>query len=233
MNAVVKNLSTVSTFDEWIEKANRSIVTFKEDPFALSAASYRYWREGLGRFRDFDTLEVTDQDRTEGNAMRLYYRGRLVFGQLKNTSRQPVSEFRQKLWALCEGTGEITQNDIGLLYRLPYFYAEDQAHDRIFMDLPHYSMVHQTIADREETFTLQESVLISRRSREVTQYWLRGQNTPVPCMIAVAQDNPLRPLLENLLARDSVRFRANWHPQYMRGYHRGRSYWQLANPVWL
>lgn len=231
MNTVTVNLKELSTFDDWVSAAEKSVVKLNEDPFALAAASYRYWVEGKGRYRGFDTVEVQQQDRHRGNEMRCYYRGRLVFSQLRSTSPNPVSEFRQKLWGLCEGTIDLQQKDIGLLYRLPYFYAEDLAHDRIFLDLPSYTVIHTVAHDVTETFELQQQVLISRRSRDVHQYWLRTSATSVPCQISIAADNGLRPLLESVLHRGPVALRANWHPQYMRGYHRGRAYYQLGNPV--
>jgi len=226
-------MKTLSTFEDWIREAESApLLPFAEDPFALAAASYRYWVTGRGtRWRELNEAEVEGQDRERGSEMRRYYAGRLLWHRLRDTSGQPLSEFRQKLAGLIEGTYQLRHKDLGLLYRLPYFYAEDLAHDRIFGDpgvRNTRQQKHEALMDVTAKLELQEQVLISRRGRDLMQYWLRSDRADRPLAIVVAMDNPVRSLLESVLQRGPVMLTANWHPQYMRGYHRGQSYYQLG-----
>lgn len=230
-SVVVRN---VSLADSWLEtlrdprRGNTKPLTLNEDPLALSWASYRHWIMGGGRWPSFDILEVQDVDRRQGQAMRSYYRGRLTWQQLKN--RHELSSFRSRLAALLIDQEPLVEGDLGILYRLPYFWIEDQAHDRVFANRPVLSVLPVKHQDIETQLTLIETVLVSRRSRERIQFWFESDTGSVPVMLTVTEDNPLKTLLISLLDRGPVALRATLQPVHMRGYHREHVYYDLKNP---
>jgi hypothetical protein len=142
-------------------------------------------------------------------------------------SKQPMSEFRKKLYGLLIGKTGLKKKDIGLLYRLPYFYVEDTALDQVIAqtESPKSALAQDTIAG---TFNLIQRVQVSRRSMESVQFWLRHHKKTAPFMIAVKADNPMLPLLESILER-GLPISATAHFKIHRGYHRNRGFYQLGN----
>jgi hypothetical protein len=198
---------------------------FKDDPVALTWASYRaYLNSPAVRWADFDTVVVTVHDRAVAQEIRSYYTGRILMDAMKST--QPMSEFRKKLYGLLIGETGLKKKDIGLLYRLPYFYAEDTALDQVIAQTQ--SATPLLVSDLAGTFTLIKRILVSRRSGEFVQFWLQHHKRPEPFMILVKTDNPLLPLLEGILA-NPVKLSATAHFETHRGYHRNRYFHQLAN----
>jgi hypothetical protein len=120
-----------------------------------------------------------------------------------------VSEFRRKLSLLVNNQLKITTAEIGLLHRLPYFYAEDLALDEI-------TRVTESVArspgDEIETlsgtFQLLKRVLRSRRSGEHYQYWFTSNLSPAAYLLSVKSDNPLRTLIESMLTLPSLQLKA-------------------------
>jgi hypothetical protein len=207
------------------------VIKLPDDPIALGCASYRLGLKGLGQYHDFDNLAVQSEDREMAQNIRNYYRAKITWQMLKNTNEQrPVSEFRRKLMGIIERTHDITQADIGILYRIPYFYVEDREHDAIFADLPEYSIVQTPAKNLESTMTLTRRVQVLRRTRSVTQYWFSVENTVVPCMATIDNQNVLRHLFDSIVDRGPVRLEAHWYPKTLWGSQgRDRDYYQLAH----
>ena len=231
MNILAHKTVWLDEFNELEHTKSCKAITLPDDPIALGCASYRLAQAGQGQYSDLDTVIVTPEDRSMALDIRNYYRAKITWQMLKNTDQQrPVSEFRRKLMGIIEGTHEITQADVGILYRVPYFYVEDCQHDEIFADLPAYSIVPTPGRDIESIMTLSHRVTVLRRSRGVTQYWFRVENTVVPCCATIDNQNVLRHLFDSIVSRGPVELQANWHAKVMPG---GpgpdRAYYQLAH----
>lgn len=226
----IDNTDTDALAELFAEKPAK-IVQFEDDPIALSCASYRLGQAGYGQYHDFDMMKPEPEDRQQALNIRNYYRAKITWQMLKNTNEQrPVSEFRRKLMGIIENNYDITQSDLGILYRIPYFYQEDTEHDAIFADLPQYEIIRTLGKDIEETFVLTRQVSVMRRSRDTMQYWLRAEKTIVPCMIVIDSKNTLKPLLDSVLSRGPVRLEANWYPKKLwGGQGRDREYYQLGS----
>jgi hypothetical protein len=200
-------------------------MTFADDPVALAWAAYRvYLANPANRWADFDDVEVNEQDRAQAQEIRSYYTGRILMDTMK--SNQPMSEFRKKLYGLLIGETGLKKKDIGLLYRLPYFYAEDTALDQVIAQTQSASVMFSM--ELAGTFTLIKRILISRRSGDFVQFWLQHHKRSEPFMIVVKTDNPLLSLLEGIL-ENPVKLSATAHLKTHRGYHRNRHYHQLGN----
>ena len=207
-------------------------ISFKDDPIALSCASYRHWLSHPGtRWLDLDAVTVTHEDRTTASKIREYYRGRITWSQLKYGGT--LSDFRSKLGKLVCGDLNITKNELGLIYRLPYFYAEDCAMDRVIEqtsdDVTKNKIIGINLGQIDGTYRLIERIFKSRRSRESVDFWLMSDLCRSPCLISVDHQNPLLSMLTGVLAQDNIRLRSYLFPKQHRGYHRARAYYQLGN----
>jgi len=174
------------------------LAEFKDDPVALACASYRYYcANSEDRWRNFDLVEVTDEDRAKAEDIRRYYSHKLTFEAL---TRPIVSQFRTKLGAFLSGNHKLTIGEQGMLYKLPYFYAED-----IMLD----SIVTQTVSAPEArdpklhriSLTPFTKILKARRGLETYQYWFKSHEG-YGCVLPVTSSNTLRSVIDSLMYRD-------------------------------
>lgn len=229
MGLIVKN----SLFDladlELLAKPDhpkQPLIEFKDDPVALACASYRYWIDAPHtRWVEFDQLTVIPQDRTKAEELKKYYRDRLMIEALTSTRNQPPSEFRQKLYKVITDCAELTQNDIGLLYRLPYFYQEDQDVDAV-MEQTKSVDIHQIGHNITGNFSLIKKVLRSRKHGDYHDYWMCREGDHAPYLVIVKSDNPLNSVWNSLLKRPVSLTGKIWTKQH-RGFHKRRQYYQL------
>jgi hypothetical protein len=200
-------------------------MTFADDPVAMAWAVYRLYLKNPGlRWADFNDVEVTAEDRSKAQEIRSYYTGRILMDTMK--SKQPMSEFRKKLYGLLIGETGLKKKDIGLLYRLPYFYVEDTDLDQVIAQTQ--SATVMPTAEIAGTFTLIKRILVSRRSGDYIHFWIQHHKKSAPFLIAIKADNPLLSLLTSVLA-NPVQLSAFAHIKMHRGYHRNRYFYQLGN----
>ena len=217
-----------------LKKKPPEVVEFNDDPVALSCASYEIYLKNPGaRWFDIRRVEATEEDRLKAQEIRRYYRDRIMMQSL--TASYPQSEFRQKLYGIVMGERPVYDDELGILYRLPYFYAEDTAIDRAI------EKTNPTIVSEEGfvgslfgsdvvgEYRLLERVLKGRRrGTETVQLWLESISTPHLYLIAVQSSNPLLPLLESVLARPT-QLKAHGYIKEHRGFHSGKQYMQLGS----
>lgn len=207
-------------------------LTLGDDPVALAWGSYQVFVRTNGAQRWYDIGEVTAdaECRVKAEEIRKYYRDRILLQTL--TTAQPLSEYRRRLYEILNGPTDIYNTDLGLLYRLPYFYVEDTALDRVIeqtnsiVDPERSSSMFgvETVAE----YTLLERVLQSRRRQEVVQFWLKSSADSHLYMIACLSNNPMLPLLESVLKRPTAL--KSWvFTKEHRGHHRGKHYFQLGS----
>lgn len=199
------------------------LLDLHEDPVALAWASYRRWRDNGNRWVDLHHLSTEPEDHAKSEEIRRYYADRIMISML---SKQNISEYRKKLYGVVTNTHQLAANDIGLLYRLPYFYVEDLAIDRVYEQTV---TADQRPAERiTGRFDVIEQILQSRRSGESTQLWLRAQGSNAAYMLLIKTNNPYHRLVTNLL-KSTVSLSAWAHVKTHRGYHRNWRYCQLAD----
>ena len=231
-----------SLLDDWLDAATsngenykvgappKRVIQFKQDPIACACASYRIWQENPARrWSDLDSVVVWQDDIEQAQALRKYYRERLVMSALKNVNRQ-VSEFRRKLGALVTDQLEITKDELGLLYRLPYFYAEDLDIDYVVANTANSREISPVPADSQPlvmTFLPLRKIFRSRRSAEVNQYWWTAEPGGIPFEFSVRTDNPLAGMIDGLFEREQVTLQHRVRPTSFRGYHADRWHYSL------
>ena len=201
-------------------------IKFNNDPVAAACASYRIWDNGKGtRWSELEDVKVLPEDEAKAHELKRYYRDRLVIESLKNTNGN-VSSFRKKLGALVTDQLVITKDELGLLYRLPYFYQEDQQVDKVMAKTvpAEQSLRGDTVT---ANFVLEEKVLRSRRSGDFYDYWFTSDHSPAAYRFTLKHDNNLRQFVESFMQK-SFRVQANLYTHYMRGFWRGRPYYGMV-----
>lgn len=230
MNHVSVLLDEFNDVEEDLKDLNTTttkIKVFKDDPVAMAVAVYRTHCEHPARgdrWSNLESAEISEQDRRTSVEIRKYYADRIVVSMLRNKN---VSEFRRKLYGVVTNSLQLEQNDIGLLYRLPYFYQEDLALDRVVEQTK--PAIDQGRTDRvRDKFTVIERVLRSRRAGDYSQFWMRSENSTAAFMLSVKYDNPYHRLITNLVEQ-SVSLSGWAHVKVHNGHNRGWRYYMLSD----
>lgn len=206
-------------------KSSEADMVFTEDPVALACASYRVFLETGIRWTDLTDVTVTDQDRVQAVDIRKYYSDRILLAAV--AAKGKMSEFRLKLYGLLIGQTGLKKRDVGLLYRLPHFYAEDTAMDQV-MEQTESATDSEPSRKLVGNFQVIRRIQVSRRSGETVQLWLQNDSSRVPYMIAAKLDNPFLTLVESVLKQPTA-LQAIAHLKHHRGHYRNRLYYQLGN----
>jgi hypothetical protein len=181
--------------------------TFSDDPLALSCASYRiYKNDPARRFVNIDTVKATQEDRNQAQAIRSHYSNVYTMKVLKG---RLLTEYQQKTAEFLSGLYHLTTDELGLLYKLPYFYEEDLALDMVTtktfsaeFTLPHLSEL------TEYTLTPLVEILKSRKGNEWTEFVYQDQNNHAVMIVVRAGDN-MAHMLRGLFRQPSIRVQAH------------------------
>jgi hypothetical protein len=177
--------------------------SFSDDPLALSCASYRlYKEEPQRRFTNIDLVNATSEDRVQAQSIRDYYNQRYTMRVLKG---RQLTEYQQKTAQFLSGLHHLTTEELGLLYKLPYFYEEDRALEQVVAQtvstefrLPHVSeMTEYTLVPLVEIFK-------SRKGGEFVEFVYQDQNNQAVMIIVRAGDNMVA-MLRGLFRQPSIK----------------------------
>lgn len=203
------------------------VVTFKDDPIALSWASYFVWLNRGHRWVDLNDVEAHEHDREMAAMTRKYYRDKFVIDGLRG---KPMTPFRTVLYGILCGE-PIRKDQVGMLMRLPYFYHEDVTYNEIFsktVDLPKDQIKK---LPQEKTMELKPLVenFVGRKGNEILQYWFTDSDNHA-IMLAVKMDNPLRSFIHSMFKKGEViKLTADFWCKELH-YRPGQHFWQLGNP---
>lgn len=197
-----------------------------EDPLALSWAAYNNWIAVQGiRFTPLTDIKPEDEDYSLAEKTRAYYRDKLAIKALKG---ETLTKFQSDLYGMLNGS-EFMSDQIGMLYKLPYFYIEDQAHDRIFEKTHNLKNFHAPGAQRICLLSPIEKILVSRRNAERYEYWFRDVNQHAVCIV-VAANNPLRSIVNSVYNRhEPTALKGTYIAKRMPHNHEYH-YWMVGNP---
>lgn len=152
------------------------VLVLKDDPLALSCASWRRCQLGGTRYSDFALLTVEQEDRDLAQSVRRHYQDRVMLRRLRGRELTP---FQVELYQML--SGDVRHKHMGMLYRLPFFFHEDQQRQKL-LDL--YEKQEPTDQDRialsleqPTTLTLYPVIQIyaGRRKSETQEFWWRQQ----------------------------------------------------------
>lgn len=208
------------------EKKPSPEVTFAEDPIALSWASYHVWQKFPSRrWVSLNDVEAHAHDREIADATRRYYRDRYTMDVLKG---KQLTEFQTTLYGIISGEVPILQDQIGIIMKIPYFYAEDVTLDHIFANTKSVARESMVAETREDTITPYSYTFASRKKFETHQYWFtdsEGRTT----LWSVQTSNPLASVIKSLYQRKQpLKIRANWHYARQRGPRADHVHWNLG-----
>jgi hypothetical protein len=140
------------------------------------------------------------------------------------------TEFQYKMNAFLSDIRPLKTDELGMLYRLPYFYQEDLALDSIFegadqidMDGPLlYGVTTHTI------LTPIREVLKSRRGGDYIQFWF-SDTSGHRCVYDVKSDNKLLSIFRSLFRQPELRVTCYSKMERLKGSHIKTRYWRLTN----
>lgn len=223
VTVLLKKVSSTSSPQDLLDSQQFKILDLHEDPVALAWASYRRWRDHGNRWVDLHHLSTEPEDHAKSAEIRRYYADRIMISML---SKHHISDYRKKLYGVVTNTHQLAASDIGLLYRLPYFYMEDLAIDRVYEQCV---TADQRPAERiVSKFEVIEQVFQSRRSGEVTQFWLRAHGSNAAYLLPIKTNNPFHRLVSTLFT-STVSLSAWAHVKTHRGYYSQWRYCQLSD----
>lgn len=161
---------------------------FVDDPLALSCASWRIFKdEPERRWTNIDLVKATQEDRDMAQQIRTYYNQRYTMQALKG---RQLTEYQQKTAQFLSGLHHLTTDELGLLYKLPYFYTEDTAKDFVVESTQSYNQpLNRTHA--EYTLTPVKEIFRTRKSGETVQFWYKDQDNHAVLIDCRATDNLL------------------------------------------
>jgi hypothetical protein len=169
---------------------------FSDDPLALSWANYRIRQTKESSLPDMKSCEVTDHDREQAQATRKYFQDRILMRMLKN---KPLTPFQAELYQML--LGEIKHKHLGMLYRLPFFYQEDQQRRAVMTRFQQPSQEQLIpLKNTQMTLTALSMIVVHRKNNNRIQYWFKNQDGHGVCW-SVSSPNPLQPLVRALYDR--------------------------------
>jgi hypothetical protein len=231
------NVSTTTATDWWEDlikesESKKKPAVFKDDPVAMACAVHRSWKtHESSQFQDLGSVPIESQDRDCAEAIRRYYGAKFVEMALRG---HQVSEFRLKLAEVLDGRRQLAESEIGMLYRLPYFYDEDTDTDWIYANtassqtLEYYRGLEHVV--KPLTLTPLRQVLRSQRGGDGIKYWFVTQHGH-PALISVAKSNPLNAMMSSLFELPQLKVQAHLKIGARRGHNvQDQFHFELINP---
>lgn len=219
-----KDTFIASTDTERERKKLGSIeATFKDDPLALACGAYRMWKRSPHvRWSDFEIVIVDREDRYMAEDIRKYYNARYTMQALAG---RPLTEYQHKAASFLTGVRNLKVDEIGMLYRLPYFYVEDSALDRIVAQT---QSQQQWVMNKDMIITPLEEVLKSRRAVDTYQFWFKTQNNHAVSLELQAH-NPVLTMVRGLHKKSEICVRSMINSENLSGPHKNFYYGRLFN----
>lgn len=192
------------------------------DPLVLSWNRYHREQQGLSSL-DLQHLLPNQQDHDMAAACSRYYQDKIMLYMLRGRTLTP---FQTELYQLL--TQGARRKHEGMLYRLPYFYVEDQQREKLQEQFA--ASLFRPIDTAEPVLReLKPVSLITcyRKSGHTREYWWKDDHAQPVCW-PVASQNSLASLVHglwhqpdgcSLISRFRVGRRADWpyllpvHPQ--------------------
>ena len=177
--------------------------TWDEDPLVLACAlktiarSDQYLSLEDSRIKESITQEIRDH----AEVIRKYYTKKFFWTSL--TDGRLLSPFRQRLCYLLENRiHETKDKDVGIYFKLPWFYDEDMIHDDLknkfkTKDLPSPNYKTQPVAIR---LTYIKSSKGWQAKRKVERFWFTDENDYL-YGITIPEDNVLLEIFTDIILK--------------------------------
>jgi hypothetical protein len=203
----------------FVDPVSLEVCKFKYDPIAMSWRSYR---SGT-RWNPIDNMVPDDDDYRTAVATRKYYRNRFTLQVLRGVG---MNDFQTNLYKFIEG-GELIKKNVGMLYKLPYFYTADVAFDDIVENCQSVSEENTPYGrpdglsrrfgsatagwyDRTDTLSPLKTIFIAAKSGEAVQYWWKNLSGHAVCL-RVPTNNIFHSMINDIFCNEPAwKISANW-----------------------
>jgi hypothetical protein len=220
---IVDLVEDLNEFAKYCQTGDEKVLEFRDDPLTLSCASYRaYVNNPNDRWHDLDAVVVEPADREQAAAIRQYYGTKLVMAALMG---QKLTEFRAKMGQFLAGEHQLRRNELGMLYKIPYFYTEDTAVDRVIAETVSAQEVHEVTHRLQLTHLA--TILQTRKSGDIKQYWFVDDQRQA-YMSSGPANTPLTSLVESVFARGNIDVIARVFRKAHYGTDRGQHYYMMS-----
>ncbi len=182
------------------QKLESPKATFSDDPLALSCASWRIFKDmPERRWTNLDVVKAASEDRAMAQRIRDYYNQRYTMQALKG---RQLTEYQQKTAQFLSGLYHLTADELGLLYKLPYFYTEDCGIDSVVESTQSYERSLNRTHNKYVLAPVKE-IFRTRKSGEIVQFWYRDQDQHA-VLIQCRGTDPLLPMLRGLFSQPQI-----------------------------
>lgn len=226
MTYTLSTIDLVEDLDEFTKYCRQDVeqpLQFNEDPLALSCASYRAYVENPQyRWKDFTDCTVEPGDREQANAIRQYYGSKLVMESLMG---RKLTVFRAKMGQFLAGNHELQRDELGMLYKIPYFYHEDLAVDCVIAETVSAKETHEVMHRLQLKHCA--TIMQARKSGETKQYWFTDRENQA-YMLSGLVSNPFASLVESVFAQGEVDVVAKVFRKAHYGTNRNKHYYTLS-----
>ena len=195
----------INSFSDWAERDANQVWQTQDDPLAMSCASHDHWRQTGQRWQEVSP--ILPHHREQARVISTHYRDKIMMQMLGS---RPLSEFKRDLYHVLTG-GQLLHRHRGMIWKLPYFYAEDQAKSQLTQMFRDHEVPWNFYADLPTLdLTPVVMIMVSRRGNENQEFWFRDQQGS-PVLWRVDVRNPLISLVRGLWQRPgSLRLRGAW-----------------------
>lgn len=198
-------------FDNYVEKDK----SFEEDPLVLSVSLKDLSGKTEGYHYSMDDSRVldniTDDIRTEAEKIRKYYGKKFFWTNL--TNNRELSGFRSRTCYLLENRIRVCKDkDLGIYYKLPYFYDEDMSYDEFkkqynTTDIPNFKLLGGKPVKSQLTLKYLKTTSSRQQKRNINRFWFTDDKYLYN--IEVMNDNPLLDMFHQLVVeKGTVKFEA-------------------------
>lgn len=203
---LMKRSTLAQLFDEEFPSNIGGELVLEHDALAAAWANYRMWLyQPLIRWRPLNTVLPNAEDCAIAGQIRRYYRDRYTVKMLRGLN---LTRFQSDVLAVVEQHVDqqlLHEKHLGMLYRLPYLYVEDQARDELGTWYRDHS-TPATVEDSSNATTRDMNIkpylkiLRSRRSGEQWEFWWQTDQQQL-AMAACQASNELLSLMCSLFDR--------------------------------
>jgi hypothetical protein len=140
------------------------------------------------------------------------------------------TKFQELMLGFLTDAKPLRRDELGMLYRLPYFYVEDQELETLFSTATSIDLEKFPTHQCTTTATIKpvKEILRSRRSSDYCQFWFKDSDN-VLFLLEVKSDNNLIKLFRNLFALPEMKVLASAVRNRPRGWSTTVSYWKMVS----
>lgn len=194
------------------------------DPLAQSCGAYRAWTYGIRtsygiqtsatRWPSLGEVPVALEDINMADEIRKYYRDRYMIKTLKGHT---LTNFQSDLYRFC-AVGKPIKKDVGMIFKLPYLYAEDQKRQLLYDEFnSKWSGPPKAVEDVVHTLTPVMHIFCSRRKFEIDEFWYHDEDDRAVC-IKVRTTDYFNSLMRGWFEQPQIKVRATYVHQINRAH---------------